>query len=81
MDRFAYIGRWPAVSALLGGNGGSGDAGSSSALTEPNASLETPNRGNSFLHFGGCGIVIPSQGVHAKVYIFDSRVFADVGKI
>jgi PLD-like domain len=67
-----YIGRWPAVSALLGGNWWLGtmlDLRVITDISEP----RNANRG-TLLHFIDRGTVKSIPGVHAKVYIFDSYV-------
>lgn len=67
-----YIGRWPAVSALLGGNWWLGTMLDLRVITDV-SDPRNANRG-TLLHFIDRGTVKSIAGVHAKVYIFDSRV-------
>jgi hypothetical protein len=67
-----YIGRWPAVSALLGGNWWLGTMLDLRVITDTTDPLNA-NRG-TLLHFVDRGTVKSIPGVHAKVYIFDSQV-------
>lgn len=66
-----YIGRWPAVSALLGGNWWLGTMLDLRIITDA-TDPRNANRG-TLLHFVDRGTVRSIPGVHAKVYIFDSR--------
>lgn len=67
-----YIGRWPAVSALLGGNWWLGTMLDLRIITDT-TDPRNANRG-TLLHFVDRGTVKSIPGVHAKVYIFDSQV-------
>jgi len=67
-----YIGRWPAVSSLLGANWWLGTMLDLRVITDISEPCNA-NRG-TLLHFIDRGAVKSIPGIHAKVYIFDSRV-------
>ncbi len=66
-----YIGRWPAVAALLGGNWWRGIQPELRVITDV-SDPRNVNRG-TLLRFIDRGSVKTIPGVHAKIYIFDDQ--------
>ena len=66
-----YIGRWPAITALLGGNWWRGIQPELKVITDVSEPRNV-NRG-TLLRFIDRGFVKNIPGVHAKIYIFDDQ--------
>lgn len=66
-----YIGRWPAISALLGSNWWLGSLVTLHIITDINELSQT-NQG-TLLRFADRGLIKTIPGLHAKIYIIDNQ--------